>query len=90
MAIEVAASRRLFTREEYYRMGEVGILKRSDRGFPSTGWSIASLRASTFIARPTPEPIVTSVASRARRRSVLERFPTSSCRSPRSSRNELS
>src|SRR5947208_343799 len=30
MAIEVAASRRLFTREEYYRMGEVGILKRSD------------------------------------------------------------
>ena len=31
MAIEVAAARRLFTREEYHRMGEVGILTRSDR-----------------------------------------------------------
>ena len=31
MAIEVAPARRLFTREEYHRMGEVGILKRSDR-----------------------------------------------------------
>jgi Uma2 family endonuclease len=31
MAVEVAAARRLFTREEYHRMGEVGILKRSDR-----------------------------------------------------------
>lgn len=31
MAIEVAASRRLFTREEYHRMGEVGILSDSDR-----------------------------------------------------------
>ena len=30
MAIEVA-SRRLFTREEYHRMGEVGILKCTDR-----------------------------------------------------------
>jgi len=30
MAIEVAAGRRLFNREEYHRMGEVGILKRSD------------------------------------------------------------
>jgi Uma2 family endonuclease len=30
MAIEVAAARRLFSREEYHRMGEVGILKRSD------------------------------------------------------------
>jgi Uma2 family endonuclease len=30
MAIEVAAARRLFTREEYHRMGEVGILKRTD------------------------------------------------------------
>jgi Uma2 family endonuclease len=30
MAIEVAAARRLFNREEYHRMGEVGILKRSD------------------------------------------------------------
>ena len=30
MAVEVAAARRLFTREEYHRMGEVGILKRSD------------------------------------------------------------
>jgi hypothetical protein len=27
MAVEVAAARRLFTREEYHRMGEVGILK---------------------------------------------------------------
>jgi hypothetical protein len=31
MALEVVAARRLFTREEYHRMGEVGILKRSDR-----------------------------------------------------------
>jgi hypothetical protein len=31
MAVEVAAARRLFTREEYHRMGEVGILKRTDR-----------------------------------------------------------
>ena len=30
MAIEVAAGRRLFNREEYHRMGEVGILKRND------------------------------------------------------------
>jgi hypothetical protein len=31
MAIEVAAARRLFTRQEYHRMGEVGILKETDR-----------------------------------------------------------
>jgi Uma2 family endonuclease len=31
MAVETAVARRLFTREEYHRMGEVGILKRSDR-----------------------------------------------------------
>ncbi len=31
MAVEVAPARRLFNREEYHRMGEVGILKRSDR-----------------------------------------------------------
>ena len=31
MAVEVAAARRLFTREEYHRMGEVGILTHSDR-----------------------------------------------------------
>jgi len=31
MAVEVASARRLFTREEYHRMGEVGILTRSDR-----------------------------------------------------------
>lgn len=31
MAVEVAQARRLFTREEYHRMGEVGILKRTDR-----------------------------------------------------------
>ena len=31
MAVEVAAARRLFTREEYHRMGEVGILKPTDR-----------------------------------------------------------
>jgi Uma2 family endonuclease len=31
MAVEVVAARRLFTREEYHRMGEVGILTRSDR-----------------------------------------------------------
>lgn len=31
MAIEVAAARRLFTREEYHRMGEAGILKETDR-----------------------------------------------------------
>jgi hypothetical protein len=29
--MSVAAARRLFTREEYHRMGEVGILTRSDR-----------------------------------------------------------
>ncbi len=31
MAVEVASARRLFSREEYHRMGEVGILTRSDR-----------------------------------------------------------
>ena len=31
MAVEVATARRLFKREEYHRMGEVGILKQSDR-----------------------------------------------------------
>ena len=31
MAVEVAPARRLFTREEYHRMGEVGILKSTDR-----------------------------------------------------------
>jgi len=29
--MEMAAARRLFTREEYHRMGEVGILKETDR-----------------------------------------------------------
>jgi Uma2 family endonuclease len=31
MAVEVATARRKFTREEYHRMGEVGILKATDR-----------------------------------------------------------
>ena len=31
MAVDVAVARRLFTREEYRRMGDVGILKPSDR-----------------------------------------------------------
>jgi len=31
MAVEVEAARRLFTREEYHRMAEVGILTRGDR-----------------------------------------------------------
>ena len=31
MAVEIATARRLFTREEYHRMGEVGILKPTDR-----------------------------------------------------------
>jgi len=31
MAVEVGAARRLFTREEYHRMAEVGILKPRDR-----------------------------------------------------------
>ena len=31
MAIDVAATRRRFTRKEYYRMAEVGILGRRDR-----------------------------------------------------------
>jgi hypothetical protein len=31
MAVEVATARRKFTREEYHRMGEVGILKPTDR-----------------------------------------------------------
>ena len=29
--VETVAARRLFTREEYHRMGEVGILKPTDR-----------------------------------------------------------
>jgi len=32
MAVEVAAARRLFTREEYHRMGEVGIPRADDAG----------------------------------------------------------
>src|SRR3989442_9662534 len=31
MAVEMAAARRPFTREEYHRMGEAGILKPTDR-----------------------------------------------------------
>ena len=31
MAVEVAAARRRFTRSEYHRMGEVGILREDDR-----------------------------------------------------------
>ena len=31
MAVEVAAAQRLFTRAEYHRLAEVGILKESDR-----------------------------------------------------------
>lgn len=31
MAVEVASARRLFTRKEYHRMGEVGILKPTER-----------------------------------------------------------
>ena len=31
MAVEVAATRRRFTRAEYHRMGEVGILRKHDR-----------------------------------------------------------
>ena len=31
MAVDVAVARRLFTREEYHRMGEAGILKPTDR-----------------------------------------------------------
>lgn len=31
MAVEVAATRRRFTRKEYYRMAEVGILGERDR-----------------------------------------------------------
>lgn len=31
MATDIAVARRLFTREEYHRMGEVGILKETDR-----------------------------------------------------------
>ena len=31
MAVETVVARRLFTREEYHRMGEVGILKPTDR-----------------------------------------------------------
>jgi Uma2 family endonuclease len=31
MAVEAEVARRLFTREEYHRMAEVGILKRTDR-----------------------------------------------------------
>jgi Uma2 family endonuclease len=37
MAVQLAAERRLFSREEYHRMAEVGILKPNDRVEPIRG-----------------------------------------------------
>jgi hypothetical protein len=53
MAVDVAVARRLFTRAEYHRMGEVGILKSTDRVELIRGEIVEERRASRSRRFPT-------------------------------------
>ena len=68
MAVEVATARRRFTREEYHRMGEVGILKPTDRVELIRGeiveMSPIGPRHSAFVDNLT-QLLVTRLAGRA-------------------------
>ena len=63
MAVEVAAARRLFTREEYHRMAVVGIHKPTDRVELIRGeiveMSPAGRRHRAFVDTPHAFPDVT-------------------------------
>ncbi|MBI2494015.1 MAG: Uma2 family endonuclease [Candidatus Rokubacteria bacterium] len=76
MAVEVVVARRLFTREEYHRMGEAGILRPTDRVelvqlliVRLAGRAIVAVQGAIVLAADTePEP---DVAIIRRRRPVL-------------------
>jgi Uma2 family endonuclease len=65
MAVEVAATRRRFTRQEYYRMAEVGILGRRDRvelmSPPGRHHRAFVNTLNRLLSRRLPEHVVVSV-----------------------------